>query len=109
MRHGHVSGVVDVDGVGRGNPTDDSGHLLAHLVIMRAETPPAAGVHRWFVEAAPEVELRHDPEELRRRVTAVMLGLALWPHTEHRPGWQDATRRRLDLMERVLARGAAAA
>lgn len=109
VRDGHVTGVVDVDGVGRGNPTDDAGHLLAHLLVMRTELPPTAEVHRWCAPAVAEVEQRHDGQELRRRVTAVMLGLALWPHTEHRPGWEDRTRGRLDLMERVLDRGPATA
>ena len=102
LRDGRVTGVVDVDGVGRGRPADDAGNLLAHLLVLRGLAAPTAGVHAWLAQLAPELIARHEPAELRRRTAAVLLGLATWPYTQHDAGWEDRSRDLLGLAEQVL-------
>ena len=43
-----------------------------------------------------------DPYDLRHRVAGVLLSLATGPHRVQELGWQVATARRLDLVERWL-------
>lgn len=105
VREGEVVGVVDVDGAGLGHPADDVANLLAHLHVLTAVAAPEAGVHGWLPAVAAEAAARHDPDQLRRRTTAVLLGLATWPHSRREQGWQVRVQELLDLASRVLREG----
>ena len=108
VRDGRVAGVVDVDGAGRGTPEDDPANLLAHLLLLRRLAPGDAAVQAWAPAVARELTGRRDPEELRRRTAAVLLGLSTWPHSVHEPGWERRTEEMLDLVAHVLEAGPAA-
>ena len=105
VRDGAVTGVVDVDGAGVGHPADDAGNLLAHLLLLRELVPTGPALHAWLPEVAQAVRAAHDPDELRRRTAAVLLGLATWPHSQQLPEWQAQTSRILDLTAAVLRDG----
>lgn len=102
LRDGVVAGVVDVDGAGLGHPADDAANLLAHLLLLRELTPTGA-LTSWLPGVVDAVHAVHDPEQLRRRTAAVLLGLASWPHSQHADGWQGQTSRILDLAQQALA------
>lgn len=99
---GHVTGLLDVDGAGAGHRIDDHATLLAHLSVLgrslRHRRTEALGA-RWI----REIDGGGDPAELRRRVAAVVLGLATGPFRVQEANWQAATRRRIDLAESWLA------
>lgn len=104
---GSVVGVVDVDGAGLGHPADDAANLLAHLLVLRTLVPSDAGAHAWLPAVAERLLPRSDPAELARRTSAVLVGLATWPHTQHEPGWEEQTRELLGLAESVQREGVA--
>lgn len=109
VQRGQIVGVVDVDGAGTGRPADDAGALFAHLLVLRGLAGSSAAVHRWLPRLAPVVGPLHDPDELARSTAAVLLGLATWPHSRHEPDWAAQTEQLLDLVDRVLRNGVAAA
>jgi hypothetical protein len=102
VRDGAVTGVVDVDGAGLGQPADDAGNLLAHLLLLRELLPASSLVHTWQPAVADAVRAAHDPSDLGRRTAAALLGLATWPHSQHHAGWQEQTVRILDLVQEAL-------
>lgn len=102
VRDAQVVGVVDVDGAGRGHPADDAANLLAHLHVLAQLAPGGAGVHTWLPAVAARLAPQVDPDQLRRRTAAVLLGLATWPHSSRTEGWQQRTYDLLDLTRRVL-------
>lgn len=100
-----VSGLLDVDTAGPGRRADDLACLVAHVAVL-AQMEPA---HRETTEALGErwltaFDRRVDPVDLRARVAGVVLSLATGPHRVQQPGWQDATRDRLELAEQWLER-----
>ena len=99
---GAVTGVVDVDGAGLGHPADDAGNLLAHLLLLRELVPATSVLHGWLPRVVEAVRAGQDPEQLRRRTAAVLLGLATWPHSQQLPDWQAQTSRILDLTQEAL-------
>lgn len=102
VREGAVSGVVDIDGAGVGHPADDAGNLLAHLLLLREIVPTGPAVRVWLPGVVDAVRDEHDPDQLRRRTAAVLLGLATWPHSQQLSDWQTQTSRILDLTQQVL-------
>jgi aminoglycoside phosphotransferase (APT) family kinase protein len=93
-----ISGVLDIDGVGPGDRADDLGRFLGHLSALAL----GAGRHRHAVDAYV-AELRRDfarsieVDQLDLRAAAVVTGLAVGPFRVQMAGWQDETRRRLEL------------
>lgn len=98
-----VTGLLDVDTAGPGRRADDLACLLAHVSVLALMEPghratsSALGA-RWLTAFDRHV----DPVELRARTAGVVLSLATGPHRVQEDGWQDATRERLDLVERWL-------
>ncbi len=95
-------GVVDVDGAGLGHPADDAGNLLAHLLLLRELVPAGSVLHGWMPDVLEAVRAAHEPDQLRRRTAAVLLGLATWPHSQQLPDWQARTARVLELAQEAL-------
>lgn len=98
-----IVGVLDLDGVGPGDPIDDLATLLAHL-----------GYRRRTGEVA-DASLGHYAGDLRRQfaaevgapaldtvTAAVTVGLATGPFRHHRPGWELETVTHLAAAERLL-------
>ncbi len=97
---GRVTGLLDVDTAGPGERADDWATLIGHLVVA-AHTYPAAD--RYAQAVLDHADRRHDGADLRRRVAAVLLGLATGPFRTQHPHWADATATRLELARRWLA------
>ena len=97
---GTVSGVLDVDGAGRGAAADDPANLVAHLLALAHVRPHAAEritTYRRQVQAvlAPDV----DADTLAATVTGVLLGLATTPARRREMHWRDRTMGWLNLAQ----------
>ena len=105
-----VTGLIDIDDVGPGDPLDDIGTLVAHLRFraMSARTqvgslgsrPAAIDAYADAVRAA--VARRHDPSDVDRHVAAVLVGLATGPFRIQHSGWREMTHRTIELAEAHL-------
>jgi hypothetical protein len=93
-----ISGVLDLDDLGRGTRIDDLATFLGHLVALGAEARMPAAT-RYVDEALPVMAAQVDPADLRRRMAAVVVGLATGPYRVQQPGWPEACRRRIALAE----------
>jgi hypothetical protein len=101
---GRICGLLDVDTAGPGDRLDDLACLIGHLSVLaqvdRDRAPiinrAGAGYLAAFETACPRAELRY-------RVAAVVVSLAIGAHRVQERAWPAATRRRLDLAENWLA------
>lgn len=103
---GAITGLLDVDDVGAGDPVDDLATVIGHLRFRAATAPEgpaslprrlAAHVDALEAHGAPQV----GGEALALDVAAVLVGLATGPFRIQRAQWLDET-------ERVLADAEAA-
>ncbi|MBN6039204.1 phosphotransferase [Amycolatopsis sp. 195334CR] len=115
VRDGRVTGLLDIDGAGRGERLDDAGCLLGHLAVL-AQLRPDRAASILAVGTALEERFTADldPAALAGRAAAVVLSLATGPHRVQEPGWREQTGRRLALArglldEKSFTRGAALA
>lgn len=107
VRGGEVVGLLDIDTAGAGYRIDDWANFVGHLAAWQTSVP-AAGRKRiegltLAVLAAADAETG-DPAELRRRVAAVIMGLATGPFRAQTPTWPADTRARIALAERWMER-----
>jgi aminoglycoside phosphotransferase len=96
-----ITGLVDIDDVGRGDPLDDVATLVGHLRFRAATT----GLDRItsFAEHVRSVFARgHDERHLDLHIAGVLIGLATGPFRIQQPDWDVTTRRVLDLVEHHL-------
>ena len=108
VRDGEVTGVLDVDDAGPGDPLDDRATLLGHL-RFRAITSACRGteidayqreVRRALVGAARDVD---GARALDVATAAVLVGLATGPFRIQQASWQTAVSRVLDEAEQLAA------
>lgn len=104
VQDGRVTGVVDLDDAGSGDPHDDLARFLAHLACT-VDRPEAADAVPWASACRREVVDVVGLDRLRPRITAVLMSLALGPHRVQDPDWEARSRRRLDLAEHWLRDG----
>ncbi|TLW91874.1 aminoglycoside phosphotransferase family protein [Saccharomonospora piscinae] len=100
LRHGAVTGLLDVDTAGPGERIDDWATLLAHLAVA-----DGAGARAWTGDVLRHLERRFDPRHLRPRVAAAVLGLATGPFRTQQPGWAQRTAQRVAVAQRWLRAG----
>jgi aminoglycoside phosphotransferase len=98
---GEVSGLLDVDGAGRGTREDDLGTLFGHLSV-RALGGGGAAAGGWLAACAAVLPGWVDRAELKRQAAAAVVGLATGPFRVQSPGWQRDSVARLDLAQRWL-------
>lgn len=96
-----VTGLLDIDDVGSGDPLDDVGTLVAHL-RFRALVSGDGRTEEYADRTRPAIESDHDPADVDRRVAAVLVGLATGPFRIQQPDWAATTGQVLDLVERHL-------
>jgi hypothetical protein len=98
-----ISGLLDLDEAGPGDPFDDRASVIAHLLCRALDsTGPeqhrlegyAGGLRRAFAQ-------RVDLAELDRVTAGAMIGLATGPFRAQQRRWRPAVRRRLSLAERL--------
>lgn len=101
-----ITGMLDIDGVGPGERVDDLGRFLGHLSTLALGAGEARPVIESYVdELRSELARSVDGAELDLRAGAVALGLATGPFRVQSSGWEDETRRRLDLALRWCTLG----
>jgi hypothetical protein len=102
-----ITGLLDVDGVARGERIDDLANLVGHVSTLALGAGRTQSTVRRYAETLREAFAASvDLHELDRRVAAVTLGLATGPFRVQMRGWRREVVRRLDLTERWLSRGA---
>lgn len=100
---GHISGVLDLDRAGVGARADDLATMLAHLDALGVYRPKLAErctTYRRELWATFSADV--DPDDLRQRVAAVLIGLASGPFRLRHPRWQADTNRYLSLVDAWL-------
>jgi aminoglycoside phosphotransferase (APT) family kinase protein len=100
---GRITGLLDIDDVGPGDPLDDLATSLAHLRFRASTTGGGVGELDRYIDG-----LRHafagevDGEELDTTTAAVLVGLATGPFRIQQEGWREAVAVQLEAVERLL-------
>jgi tRNA A-37 threonylcarbamoyl transferase component Bud32 len=100
LEGGAISGLVDIDTVGRGDRATDYAALLAHLSVLVLSAPRATEIDRYGRELIAGFDQIVDPAGLRMRVAASVLGLATGPFRVQELDWPTRTADRVRLAER---------
>src|SRR5699024_5962131 len=82
-----ITGVLDVDTVGMARPADDASTMLAHLAVWQTRSAQPARVAGYARALQACWEHRLEPSDLRRRVAARVLGLAVGPFRVQQRDW----------------------
>jgi AcrR family transcriptional regulator len=96
-----ITGLLDIDDVGSGDPLDDVATLVGHLRFRAATTGNdrvgcyAEHVRRVFARG-------HDERDVDLHIAGVLVGLATGPFRIQQPNWGATTRQVLDLVEHHL-------
>jgi hypothetical protein len=99
-----ITGVLDVDDAGPGDPLDDRATVVAHLLARMMDRDLDAGRRR--ATGAYAMHLRRsfadsaDPVDLDLVTAGALVGLATGPFRVQQHGWRHDVRRRLRLAER---------
>lgn len=96
---GAVVGLLDVDTAGCGHRVDDWANLLAHLAVLEQVLPRPGTTARYRRQIAEAALRRWPAEQLRPRISALLLGLATGPFRVQQAGWPELTSARLALAE----------
>ncbi|MEX2424413.1 MAG: aminoglycoside phosphotransferase family protein [Acidimicrobiia bacterium] len=99
---GRITGLLDVDTHGVGHPADDPATMLGHLESRRTHSPRPDGIAALTAALVDVWCGRVDAVELRRRTSAVMLGLATGPFRVQQDGWPDGVRDRIRRADEVM-------
>ena len=97
-----ITGLLDIDDVGPGDPLDDVGALVAHL-RFRALTSGDQRIEAYATAVRSALSAHHDGSDVDRHIAAVLVGLATGPFRIQQPDWVATTQRVLDLIDHHLA------
>ncbi|WP_040495533.1 aminoglycoside phosphotransferase family protein [Ilumatobacter nonamiensis] len=98
-----ITGLLDIDDVGPGDPIGDLGTLLAHLTFRASQLDgDGAELRRYIDDLTPAFAAAVDPGELRIATAAVLVGLATGPFRIQHPGWRAAIDEQLTNAEELL-------
>jgi hypothetical protein len=101
---GSITGLLDLDGIGWGDPADDLATMLGR--IWTSAHTSGRGRDR-FLDYAGELldgfSRRVDRRDLCMRVAAIVFGRITGPVRVQDPGWREAALERLELAELCLA------
>jgi aminoglycoside phosphotransferase len=100
---GNISGVLDVDDVGPGDPLDDLATMLAHLTF-RSVTTPSPPLRRYIGRLRAEWCNHVDARQLDIHTAAVLTGLATGPFRIQQEGWPRTTSHVLELVDDLCTR-----
>lgn len=103
VRHGALSGLLDVDTHANGRRVDDLATMIGHLATLATAVPHGDAVLAHAQRLLDRFDHEVDPVDLRRAVSAVVLGLATGPFRVLEPGWRQSTELRVELAEQWLA------
>lgn len=88
---GRITGLLDIDDLGPGDPYDDLATLLAHLRFraMRAGEEDGGPIRSYADRLRSAFGAHADPRHLDLAVAAVLVGLATGPFRIQQEGWPD--------------------
>ncbi len=92
---GRLTGLVDIDTVGMGEPADDWANLIAHLHVV-ALGDAGGGAARYGQRVFQHALRSHEESDLRRRIAATILGYAPGPWLRQVEGWDALVHTRID-------------
>jgi hypothetical protein len=99
-----LSGVLDLDDVGRGYRVDDMAMMLGRVwAFSRTERQGGPALERYFWSLLETFEPLVDGVELRRRIAAVCMNHALQPFRYQEPTWRARCARGVDIAEELLS------
>lgn len=101
-RDGRITGMLDVDTYGWGRPADDAATMLGHLAVWAAMSHQPGRVNGYASQLLRRWDAGLDPVDLRRRVAAVILGLATGPFRVQTAHWPADTAARIALATRWM-------
>lgn len=102
VRDGAITGVIDVDDAGPGDPIDDRANLIAHLRYRAVTTPdlaPRLTPHADALRTAGGA--RFDGARLDVATAAALVGLATGPFRIQQAGWRETVADVLAEAERI--------
>jgi phosphotransferase family enzyme len=104
-RAGTLTGVLDLDDCGPGDPYDDRATVLAHLIdrVVDDEGAPRRRIADYVGTLRSSFGEQVDAGELDLVTAGTIVGLATGPFRLQRPRWQAAVRRRLAVAERLAS------
>lgn len=97
-----ITGLLDVDDAGPGDPLGDIGTLLAHLAY-RSATGDDPRIDAYGAGLRVAISAETAPADVDLHVAAVLVGLATGPFRIQQHDWESTTRRVLALVEAHLA------
>jgi hypothetical protein len=100
---GAITGLLDLDGVGWGNPADDLASMLGR--VWTSGQTAGRGRDRFAAYAGELLEgfsRRVDRRDLCMRAAAIVFGRATGPFRSQSPDWRAKALERIDLAERCL-------
>ncbi|MCK9485499.1 MAG: aminoglycoside phosphotransferase family protein [Dehalococcoidia bacterium] len=99
VEDGRITGLLDLDTVGMGEPVGDSATMIAQFATSMALAAPEEqpSLRAYAKRLLRNAEGLHHPDLLGAHVAANVLGLATGPFRVQMDGWQAETRRRLHL------------
>jgi aminoglycoside phosphotransferase (APT) family kinase protein len=100
---GAITGLLDVDDVGPGDPVDDVANVIGHL-HFRAGTSGALDTRlaRYADDLRSRAMERHDPYAVDAATAGVLVGLATGPFRLQQPDWERSVAGVLDLVDATL-------
>lgn len=97
---GRITGLVDVDTVGMGNRSDDYAGVLAQLSTLALTASHRSRLDRYGASLIDGFDRLVDPDGLRLRAAAAVVGFATGPFRVQMADWRAATEARVALAER---------
>ncbi len=107
---GAITGLIDIDDLGPGDPVDDPATLLGHLEyrsITATDPRLSARVHDHVVDLRDHFGAIHGTGPLELVTAAVLVGLATGPFRVQATGWAPMTMAVVDTARRWADRAAA--
>jgi hypothetical protein len=100
---GRISGLLDIDTFGVGHRVDDLATMIGHLSTLALGSPRRKAIELYAGRLLNAFDKTVDPVDLRRAISAVVLGLATGPFRVLQPEWRRGTVARVHLAEQWLA------
>jgi aminoglycoside phosphotransferase (APT) family kinase protein len=103
-----ITGILDIDDVGPGDPLDDRATVLGHLRYRAATAKTKDGsdrLRRYADALRHGFAAGHDAGALDLHTGAVLVGLATGPFRVQQHHWRHEVRRQLGLAERLVVAG----
>jgi hypothetical protein len=103
VRGGAIVGLIDIDDAVLGTRADDLALFIAGLTVVASAASARPTITEYLGSVRSHFEQLTDPEDLRRRAAAALLGFAGGPFRIWRPDWHGRTRELIAMAEAMLS------